>query len=76
MPEVAKRSTARAGRGHAPRRLVTRTADLYVVAANGRSRRSRSSCVPRGEDAEMKWTKPEFEIVDLCLEVTTYVYRR
>jgi coenzyme PQQ precursor peptide PqqA len=24
----------------------------------------------------MTWTKPEFEIVDLCLEVTSYVYRR
>jgi coenzyme PQQ precursor peptide PqqA len=31
---------------------------------------------PLGEDAEMKWTKPEFEIADLCLEVTSYVYRR
>jgi len=24
----------------------------------------------------MTWTKPKFEIVDLCSEVTCYVYRR
>jgi len=24
----------------------------------------------------MTWTKPKFEIVDLCSEVTSYLYRR
>jgi len=24
----------------------------------------------------MTWVKPEFEIVDLCSEVTTYVFKR
>ncbi|MBV9422399.1 MAG: pyrroloquinoline quinone precursor peptide PqqA, partial [Solirubrobacterales bacterium] len=24
----------------------------------------------------MKWVKPEFEIVDLCSEVTSYLYHR
>jgi len=24
----------------------------------------------------MKWTKPEFEIIDLCTEVTLYLYNR
>jgi len=24
----------------------------------------------------MTWTKPQFEIVDLCSEVTSYLYRR
>jgi coenzyme PQQ precursor peptide PqqA len=24
----------------------------------------------------MKWVKPEFEIVDLCTEVTLYLYNR
>jgi len=34
------------------------------------------SRVPERRGRLMTWTKPEFEIVDLCLEVTTYVYRR
>jgi hypothetical protein len=29
----------------------------------------------RGEQL-MKWIKPEFEFVDLCSEVTSYLYRR
>jgi len=24
----------------------------------------------------MKWVKPEFEIVDLCSEVTSYLFKR
>jgi len=24
----------------------------------------------------MKWTKPKFEIVELCSEVTSYLYQR
>jgi len=24
----------------------------------------------------MTWTKPQFEFVDLCSEVTSYLYRR
>jgi len=24
----------------------------------------------------MKWTKPKFEIVELCSEVTSYLHRR
>jgi len=24
----------------------------------------------------MTWTKPKFEIVDLCSEVTSYLYKR
>jgi hypothetical protein len=24
----------------------------------------------------MKWVKPKFEIVDLCCEVTTYLFQR
>jgi coenzyme PQQ precursor peptide PqqA len=30
---------------------------------------------PRRE-ARMKWIKPEFEIIDLCTEVTLYLYNR
>lgn len=28
------------------------------------------------EGAFMAWIKPEFEILDLCSEVTSYLYRR
>jgi coenzyme PQQ precursor peptide PqqA len=24
----------------------------------------------------MTWTKPEFEVIDLCSEVTSYLYKR
>jgi len=24
----------------------------------------------------MKWVKPEFEVIDLCSEVTSYLYKR
>jgi coenzyme PQQ precursor peptide PqqA len=27
-------------------------------------------------EALMKWTKPKFEIVDLCSEVTSYLFQR
>jgi coenzyme PQQ precursor peptide PqqA len=30
---------------------------------------------PRGKRL-MKWIKPEFEIIDLCTEVTLYLYNR
>ena len=30
---------------------------------------------PRGR-RRMKWIKPEFEIIDLCTEVTLYLYNR
>jgi hypothetical protein len=26
--------------------------------------------------SSMKWTKPEFEFVELCSEVTSYLYHR
>jgi coenzyme PQQ precursor peptide PqqA len=35
----------------------------------------RCSCT-RGGRRRMKWTKPEFEIIDLCTEVTLYLYNR
>ena len=28
------------------------------------------------EGGAMKWIKPEFEIIDLCTEVTLYLYNR
>jgi coenzyme PQQ precursor peptide PqqA len=28
------------------------------------------------QEARMKWTKPKFEIVDLCSEVTSYLFQR
>ena len=27
-------------------------------------------------EAPMTWTKPEFEVIDLCSEVTSYLYSR
>jgi len=24
----------------------------------------------------MKWVKPDFEVIDLCSEVTSYLYKR
>jgi coenzyme PQQ precursor peptide PqqA len=32
--------------------------------------------VPQLGGRSMKWIKPEFEIVDLCTEVTLYIYTR
>ena len=31
---------------------------------------------PNKGDANMTWTKPKFEVVDLCSEVTSYLYKR
>jgi coenzyme PQQ precursor peptide PqqA len=28
------------------------------------------------QEARMKWTKPKFEIVELCSEVTSYLFQR
>jgi coenzyme PQQ precursor peptide PqqA len=47
-----------------------------LSAASGPPPRSVVTCTREERAPEMKWTKPEFELVDLCLEVTTYVYRR
>jgi coenzyme PQQ precursor peptide PqqA len=30
----------------------------------------------REQEAPMTWIKPEFEIIDLCSEVTSYLYKR
>jgi hypothetical protein len=27
-------------------------------------------------EAHMTWIKPEFEVIDLCSEVTSYLYKR
>ena len=31
---------------------------------------------PTTREVSMVWTKPEFEILELCSEVTSYVYHR
>jgi coenzyme PQQ precursor peptide PqqA len=65
------------GRRVAPWPRVTAT--CMFVRAWAVYRRDRPAAVVhlfRQESALMTWTKPEFEIVDLCLEVTSYVYRR
>ena len=31
---------------------------------------------PKRERRPMTWVKPEFEIIDLCSEVTSYLYTR
>jgi PqqA family len=31
---------------------------------------------PATKETPMTWTKPKFEFVDLCSEVTSYLYRR
>jgi hypothetical protein len=28
------------------------------------------------QEAPMTWIKPEFEVIDLCSEVTSYLYKR
>jgi len=28
------------------------------------------------EASHMKWVKPDFEVIDLCSEVTSYLYKR
>ena len=28
------------------------------------------------EASYMKWVKPKFEVIDLCSEVTSYLYKR
>jgi coenzyme PQQ precursor peptide PqqA len=35
-----------------------------------------SNSLPFSERAAMQWTKPEFEVVDVTMEVTAYVARR
>jgi len=30
----------------------------------------------KAEVPYMKWVKPKFEIIDLCSEVTSYLYKR
>jgi len=32
--------------------------------------------IDQGGSIEMKWTKPTFEVIDLCSEVTSYLYKR
>jgi len=32
--------------------------------------------VPEYMEALMTWIKPEFEVIDLCSEVTSYLYKR
>jgi len=31
---------------------------------------------PKLETPSMTWVKPKFEIIDLCSEVTSYLYKR
>jgi coenzyme PQQ precursor peptide PqqA len=31
---------------------------------------------PNPEVSSMTWVKPKFEIIDLCSEVTSYLYKR
>jgi hypothetical protein len=31
---------------------------------------------PKTEAAYMTWVKPKFEVIDLCSEVTSYLYTR
>jgi hypothetical protein len=31
---------------------------------------------PNMEASFMKWVKPTFEVIDLCSEVTSYLYKR
>ena len=40
-----------------------------------RSVESALTCTRRGK-RRMKWIKPKFEIIDLCTEVTLYLYNR
>jgi hypothetical protein len=44
------------------------------MPAGGRCREI--ACDPKPVEGLMAWIKPEFEFVDLCSEVTTYLYRR
>jgi hypothetical protein len=32
--------------------------------------------VNEDQEAPMTWIKPEFEVIDLCSEVTSYLYKR
>jgi len=31
---------------------------------------------PKKRECHMTWVKPEFEVIDLCSEVTSYLYTR
>jgi hypothetical protein len=31
---------------------------------------------PNVEASQMTWVKPTFEVIDLCSEVTSYLYKR
>jgi hypothetical protein len=30
----------------------------------------------KNREAPMTWIKPEFEVIDLCSEITSYLYKR
>ena len=62
------------GVSHGGRPIACRRPRLHRRAEDGLAVRDQSPYQP-GEFA-MKWTKPEFEVVEVTMEVTAYVARR
>jgi hypothetical protein len=46
------------------------------VVPEGSVKWNPSTVYPKRERRRMTWVKPKFEVIDLCSEVTSYLYTR
>ena len=71
------RSTSARLFGWGPEALLRRSRLRWGETSGGAIvRYSRALFAPEERGGGMKWIKPEFEIIDLCTEVTLYLYNR